>query len=165
MKKVRIGIIGCGNISRYGNGPGYLLCERAQISAVCDAVEGKAKECKKILGARKFYTDYHGLLKDKEVDAVDICLPHHLHAEVAVEAAEHGKHISVQKPMAMTPSECETMIKAARKAGIILMVEECEIFYSARARRTPERASVLETNSALENKFVIGNESLRYIAF
>jgi len=129
VKKVKVGIIGCGNISRYGNAPGYLQCEKAEITAVCDALEERARECMSLWGAKRFYTDYRELIRDEEIDAVDICLPNYLHAQVCIEAAEAGKHVAVQKPMAMNVTECDEMIKAAKNADVKLMVEECEIFY------------------------------------
>ena len=129
MKRVKVGIIGCGNISRYGNAPGYLECEKAEITAVCDSLRERARECMSSWGSERFYTDYRKLLRDDGIDAVDICLPNYLHAKVCIEAAEAGKHIAVQKPMAMNVTECDEMIKAATNAGVKLMVEECEIFY------------------------------------
>lgn len=129
MKKVKIGIIGCGNISRFGNGPSYLQCPDAEITAVCDSLAERVKECMSLWGAKKYYTDYHEVLRDDEINAVDICLPNFLHARATIEAAEAGKHVAVQKPMAMNVKEADAMIKAARNAGVKLMVEECEIFY------------------------------------
>ena len=129
LRKVKIGIIGCGNISRYGNGPGYMECKGAEVTAVCDSIAGRAKECMSLWGARRFYTDYRELLRDDEVEAVDVCLPNHMHARVAVETAEAGKHVAVQKPMALDVKECDAMIRAARNARVKLMAEECEIFY------------------------------------
>lgn len=67
------------------------------------------------------YTDWRDLLADVNVDAVVISLPHHLHAEVAIAAAEAGKHIMIEKPLAPTVSDCRRIILAAEKAGVTLM--------------------------------------------
>ena len=68
--------------------------------------------------------DYREALADPEVEAVDICLPHDLHAEVAIAAAEAGKHVLVEKPLAATLAEVDAMIAAAERCGVILMVAE-----------------------------------------
>ena len=75
-------------------------------------------------GATRVTTDYHMALDDPAVDAVDICLPHNLHAAVAVAAAQAGKHILCEKPMAGTLDEADRMIAAAQAAGVILMIAE-----------------------------------------
>jgi predicted dehydrogenase len=67
---------------------------------------------------------YQAALADPAVDAVDICLPHHLHAPVAVAAARAGKHILCEKPLAASLDEADQMIAAARDAGVTLMVAE-----------------------------------------
>ena len=73
-------------------------------------------------------TDYRQALDDPDVDAVAICLPHHLHAPVAVAAAEAGKHVLCEKPIATTLQEADAMIAAAERAGVVLMIAENEQF-------------------------------------
>jgi predicted dehydrogenase len=128
VKKLQVGIIGTGVISSL-HAEGYLASDKAEIAAVCDVVEEKAKDRMKLWGAKKYYTDYHELLKNDEIDAVEILTPHHLHREMAIAAAEAGKHISIQKPMALNPKECDEMISAAKKAGVVLNVTENFLFY------------------------------------
>jgi predicted dehydrogenase len=74
---------------------------------------------------------YQDLLKNDEIDAVLITLPHYLHTELSVAAAEAGKNILCEKPMAPTLEECDTMIRAARKAGVKLMIAENHRFLPA----------------------------------
>jgi predicted dehydrogenase len=69
-------------------------------------------------------TDYRQALGDPQVDAVDICLPHNLHAPVAVEASQAGKHVLCEKPIAATLAGADQMIEAAERAGVVLMVAE-----------------------------------------
>lgn len=128
MKKLQVGIIGTGVISSL-HAEGYLASNKAEIAAVCDIVEEKAKDRMKLWGAKKYYTDYNELLKDDEIDIVEILTPHHLHKTMAIAAAEAGKHISVQKPMALNVKECDEMISAAKKAGVILNITENFLFY------------------------------------
>jgi predicted dehydrogenase len=85
------------------------------------------------LEVEKTYPDYREALADPAVDAVSICLPHSLHATVAVAAAEAGKHILCEKPMAMTVDEATSMIDAADANDVKLYVAENQS-YTARAR-------------------------------
>jgi predicted dehydrogenase len=73
--------------------------------------------------------DWHQLIADSEVDAIDICLPTDLHAEVAIGALEGGKHVLCEKPMALTDGECQRMIEAARRAGRVLMIGQVLRFW------------------------------------
>ncbi len=76
------------------------------------------------LGAGQATSDYRRALNDRQLDAVSICLPHNLHAEVAVAAAEARKHVLVEKPIAATLEEADRMIEAAEREGVVLMVAE-----------------------------------------
>jgi predicted dehydrogenase len=76
----------------------------------------------------KASSDFRAALADPAVDAVDICLPHDLHAPVAVECAQAGKHILCEKPIADTLEAADQMIAAARQAGVVLMIAENEHF-------------------------------------
>jgi len=147
MNKVRVAIIGCGQMSRFGHAPGYLSYKgKAELVAVCDVVKSVAEEAGRAWGAKKIYTDYRKMLKDDEIDAVDIVLPHYLHAQVTIAAAEAGKHVAVQKPMAMNIKEADEMIKATRKAGVKFMISESEVFYPpyAKARELLEAGEIGE---------------------
>jgi predicted dehydrogenase len=68
------------------------------------------------------YSDLEGLLGDPEIDLVDLCLPPNLHADAAIAALKAGKHVFVEKPMALTAADCDKMVKAAAKAGKQLLV-------------------------------------------
>ncbi|MEA3407352.1 MAG: Gfo/Idh/MocA family oxidoreductase [Chloroflexota bacterium] len=88
------------------------------------------------LAVDKTYIDYRQALADPDIDAVSICLPHNLHAAVAIKAAEAGKHILCEKPMATTVEEATRMIEAADKEGVKLYVAESAVYTSmARALR------------------------------
>jgi predicted dehydrogenase len=68
------------------------------------------------------YSDLEGLLGDASVDVVDLCLPPNLHADAAIAALKAGKHVFVEKPMALTAADCDKMVKAAAKAGKQILV-------------------------------------------
>jgi UDP-N-acetylglucosamine 3-dehydrogenase len=81
------------------------------------------------LGAPKTYDSAEKLLKDPEVDAVDICVPGGYHAAIAISAAENGKHILLEKPMATSVRDCDAIISAARRAGVTLMMAHSLRFF------------------------------------
>ena len=120
MAVLRVGLIGCGGISR-AHAAGYRLNrDVARVVAVCDARRDEAVARAEELGAEAVYDDYRHLLAARggdAVDAVDICLPHHLHAEVAIAATRASKHVLVEKPIANTLAEAQAMVEAAQAAG------------------------------------------------
>ena len=130
MEKLRVGFIGAGRISDL-HAIEYLSNPRAELVAVCDTVSENAEKRAADWGVPKerVFTDYHDLLALKEVDLVEILLPHHLHYQATLDTAAAGKHISLQKPMALTVAEADEMIAAASKAGVIFKVFENFIFY------------------------------------
>lgn len=74
-------------------------------------------------------TDWHELVLEGALDALDICLPTDLHAEVAIAALESGKHVLCEKPMALTADECEQMIRGAERSGRVLMIAQVLRFW------------------------------------
>jgi len=118
VDKVRVAVIGCGGISR-AHFNGHLACDGSEVVYAVDVDEAKAKEKAEVMGC-KWHTDYKAVLD--AVDAVDICTPPHMHAEMAVEAARRGKHVLTEKIMARTLPEARWMIDEAEKADIVFMV-------------------------------------------
>ena len=127
MKKVGIGIIGVGAISWFVV-HGYKKDPRAELY-FSDVRKDIVGERGKNWGAKKVYTDYHELLEDDNVDAVEVLLPPYLHAQVSIDAAKTGKHVSCIKPMARSLKECDQMIDAAKKAGVMLRYAESEYYF------------------------------------
>ena len=128
--KVGIGIIGLGEIS-YGHEAGYFEAQDdCQIVAMCDIDPFLVKDRAAIYAA-KAYTDYHELLADPAVDAVDIILPHHLHTKVSLDCLKAKKHVLIEKPMTLKSEEAWSMIEAARENEVILMVAENTRFVKA----------------------------------
>ena len=79
----------------------------------------------------RWYADWRQLVADPDVDAVDVCLPTHLHKEVALSAFDHGKHVLCEKPMALSFADCEEMLKAAERSGCVFMVAHVLRFVSS----------------------------------
>jgi UDP-N-acetyl-2-amino-2-deoxyglucuronate dehydrogenase len=116
---VRFGVVGCGSIgSRH---LAIVAAEpRAHVTTVCDVDQDALARVSRP-GVRAC-SDFSELLDDSEVDVVTICTPHALHAEMAVDAAEAGKHVLVEKPMALSSRDARRCIEAARANNIILSV-------------------------------------------
>src|SRR5690606_22423535 len=103
---VRIGLIGAGGIAN-AHLKGYAaIPDRVKVTAVADANPEAVAARVEETGATG-YTDFLELVKDPNVDAVDICLPHHLHRDAIVAAAEAGKHILCEKPLCLTEQEAK----------------------------------------------------------
>lgn len=128
MERLGVGIIGTGFISNL-HAQAYLANDKARITAVCDIDIERAKKKAADWGAARYYTDHNELLRDNEVDLVEILTPHFLHKKIAIDAARAGKHISVQKPMAFSPAECSEMISEAERARVKLKAFEHYVFY------------------------------------
>ncbi len=130
MDMLKVGFIGAGRISDL-HALEYMANERSQIVAVCDIDANFARERGLDWGVpeERIFTDYHDLLALSDVDLVEILLPHHLHYQSTLDAAAAGKHISLQKPMALTVGEADEMIAAAKEANVIFKIFENFVFY------------------------------------
>jgi len=130
MDKLRVGFIGTGRISDL-HALAYLDDDRAGIVAVCDNNIELARKRGQAwhVPDERIFGNYHDLLAATDIDLVEILLPHHLHCQAALDAVAAGKHVSVQKPMALTVAQADEMIAAASQAGVILRVYENFIFY------------------------------------
>jgi hypothetical protein len=80
------------------------------------------------------YTDYRRMLEAEDLDAVDICLPHHLHRDAIVAAAQAGKHILCEKPLCLTVDEAADVRAAVRTNGVTLMCAHNQLFLPAVAK-------------------------------
>ena len=129
MKQLSWGLIGCGDIARKRVAPALRDLAECDFAAVSrgrkELAEGFAKE----FGARLCYGAWQELLRDKELDAIYLATPVHLHAEQTIAAAEAGKHVLCEKPMAMDVAECDRMIAACRSNNVKLGVAYYRHFY------------------------------------
>ncbi len=128
MEKLRVGFIGVGGIAGLHH-LGYRDNPRTALYAICDVDEQQLRRRSDEWGIEKTYTDYRQLLADPNVDAVEVLTPHHLHCQLGVAAMEAGKHVSMQKPMAVTAAECDALIEAARRTGRVFRVFENFMYY------------------------------------
>lgn len=121
MTKLRVAVIGCGAIAQRRHIPEYAQNEQVELVAFCDPVVDRAQQMAEQYGGSAF-TDYKQMLEQVKPDAVSVCTPNALHAEMTIAAAEAGAHVLVEKPMATTDEEAQQMIEAAAKAGVYLMI-------------------------------------------
>ena len=129
MKKVGWGLIGCGDISRRRVAPALRDLENCELVAVSRADAARAEAFATEFGARRWHADWRELIADPQVEAVYIATPVRLHAEQAIAAAEAGKHILCEKPMALSVAECARMNAAAETGGVRLGVAYYRRFY------------------------------------
>jgi UDP-N-acetylglucosamine 3-dehydrogenase len=121
MKKMKVGIIGCGSIATHRHIPEYAANQNVQIVGFCDVVEERAKEKVEQYGG-VFYSNYNELLANPEIEAVSVCTPNILHGPISIAALKAGKHVLCEKPMATSREEAWQMIEAARLNGKKLMI-------------------------------------------
>ncbi len=117
---LRFGIIGCGRIA-LKHAEAISSIADAELTAVCDIIPERALEFAQKYGGSSC-TDYHELLEREDIDIVTIATPSGLHAGIGTAAARAGKHVLVEKPMAMTLKTADALIEACRTAGVKLGV-------------------------------------------
>lgn len=120
MEQVRIGLIGCGTIAEKQLA-GLAGVRRARLTATADVNGERAALLASRYGAERWYSDHRHLLEDPEVDAVIVSTPNHLHARQTIDAADAGKHVLVQKPLALTLDDIDAMDHAVKRAGVTAM--------------------------------------------
>lgn len=128
--KLRVAIVGLGQIARLGHIPGYKRAG-AEIVAGCDISEQSAKTACDAFGIPKWYSDWKEMIAKGGFDAVSVCVPSAFHCAVAVESALRGFHVLVEKPMATSLAECDQMIDAAKKGRVLLMISHNQRFMPA----------------------------------
>ena len=131
---MRWGLLGAGDIVRKRVAAALLETPRSELVALSRARADLAEPFAASVGARRWHAQWRDLVADPEVDAVYIATPVHLHAEQTIAAAEAGKHVLCEKPMAMTAADCDAMIAACRAHSVRLGVAYYRRFYPAVVR-------------------------------
>ncbi|MDQ1711187.1 MAG: hypothetical protein QOE45_637 [Frankiaceae bacterium] len=110
---VRVALVGCGAVARRQHLPGYRAGGDADVTVFASRSRESAEAARDEWGSGDVVTGWHDVLDRDDVDAVDVCLPNALHAEVAVAALDAGKHVLVEKPLATTLADADAMLAAA----------------------------------------------------
>lgn len=121
MSKVRIGLIGAGNIANT-HMDAYTRVTDAEVVAICDIDAGKAERLAKKYGVEKFYGSMEEMIANETLDAVDICVWNVNHAKCAIYSMEQGLHVICEKPMAYNAEEAAEMKAVSEKTGKLLMI-------------------------------------------
>ena len=130
MNKLRVGIVGCGRISVM-----HLVSidhlDVTELVACCDIKPDRAESVAKQYGVTA-YTDYDEMFKNENLDAVHICLPHHIHSKVSKAAFEYGINVISEKPMDTTYEKALDAVETAKKKGVLFgIVSQCRYNNSA----------------------------------
>ncbi|BGP29458.1 hypothetical protein JCM10296v2_001197 [Rhodotorula toruloides] len=117
---LRIGIVGCGEVAQTTHLPTLaLLSHLYKVTALCDVSPGLLQHCATKVGIEKTYSDVSHLVKDPEVDVVFVLSADEYHASHAVAAADAGKHVFIEKPMALTREDAQAIIDAQERNNIV----------------------------------------------
>lgn len=122
MSRIKIGIVGAGV---WGETHAYLYDEhpQAELVAICDLNRDRAERLAKKFGVSKAFANHNQMLKEVDMDAVAIVTPDFAHGQVAVDCANAGKHILLEKPLATTREDVEAIVEAVEKNGVRMMVD------------------------------------------
>lgn len=126
LRPVRVGVVGLGRAFTLML-PTFLGDQRVRLVAACDPREGARQQFAKDFDA-KVFADISEMAKEPLIDAIYIASPHQFHAEHTRIAAANGKHVLVEKPMALCLEECDAMIRSCADAGVHLIVGHCHSF-------------------------------------
>ncbi len=124
MKELRVGLVGCGFMGRTHSNAHRRLNNffqpgrRSVLKAICDTNAEKAQAFAETWGYERVETDWRKLMQAPDIDLIDICVPNFAHAEIAIAAAQAGKIIICEKPLARSVAEAEPMVEAVEKAGV-----------------------------------------------
>jgi predicted dehydrogenase len=129
MKVLNWGLIGAGDIAQKRIAPALRDLANCNLVAVSRARAELAEAFAREFSVSRWYADWADLLKDDEIDAVYIATPVFLHAEQTIAAAEAGKHVLCEKPMALNVQECDRMIEACRANNVQLGIAYYRRFY------------------------------------
>lgn len=121
---LKIGLVGLGGIA----GAHLLAYKRlfgVEVVAAADSSAKSARNYEMIKDSNvRLYSSYEDMIEEEELDAVDVCVPSHMHKEISVYALERGLHVLCEKPMAIVASDADEMAKAAKKSGKTLMIAQ-----------------------------------------
>lgn len=156
-RKIRWGVSGWARIAREHVIPAIQRASNSEFVAIASRDESKLAECRGRFKTARTYTSYQELLRDADVDAVYIPLPNSLHREWTIKAAECGKHVLCEKPIALNAAECREMIAACAANGVTLM----EAFMYRYTKRTRKVLEVLDSGMLGEIKFI--NSTFRFL--
>ncbi|GIP33893.1 Gfo/Idh/MocA family protein [Paenibacillus sp. J2TS4] len=155
MRKLRFAIVGAGVIAPF-HAKAIASNPQAELAAIVDVEESKAKKLAEEYSVTDIYTDYEKMLQRDDIDIVSVCVPSGIHAEVTIAAAEAGKHVFCEKPLDITVDKMDRMIRTVRERQVKLgVVYQRRTFPAAIATRKAIQQGRL-------GKLVLGDAYLKY---
>jgi predicted dehydrogenase len=121
-RRLRIGVLGCGQISQAAHFEAVRKSRNATLYAICDLAEDLLAKMAAIHSPQRAFTSYEAMLADPDVDAVIVGTADQYHVGNALQALEAGKHVLVEKPLGVTVEECDTLRAKAGETGLTLQV-------------------------------------------
>ncbi|MHA1985396.1 MAG: Gfo/Idh/MocA family protein [Promethearchaeota archaeon] len=121
---LKIGLIGTGSIAQLHGNAYKKFPEVVKLTAVCDTYEKAVKGFADSFKIRDVYTNHKELLEKADIDAVDICTTHDTHYQITMDTIEAGKHILLEKPMAIKMDHCRELVKKSDRAGLTFMISQ-----------------------------------------
>jgi predicted dehydrogenase len=122
-RKVKVGIVGCGVVASAYYLPYLMDMDSVELVAVCDRFETRTRACARLFGAQQQYLDYHEMIERADIEAVFILTAPGTHVPFALKAAQAGKHILLQKPMATSLADARRIADAVRQARVKALIE------------------------------------------
>ena len=150
MQTIRWGIVGCGNVTEMKSGPGFQKAHNSSLVAVMRRNGALAQDYARRHGVHNWYDNAQALIQDPDVDAVYIATPPSSHKEFTIMAAQAGKPVYVEKPMALNFGECQEMIDACQEAGVSLFVA----YYRRSLARFLKIKELIESGAVGDIRFV-----------
>jgi len=127
--QVRIGLIGAGGIAGAHTAGYRRNPDTVVFAAIADPVRENAENRRGGDDTVVIYDDYRTMIAEAQLDAVDICLPHHLHADAIIAAAEAGLHVLCEKPLCLTVEEATAITEVAARTGVTIMCAHNQLFF------------------------------------
>ncbi|MEK3888662.1 Gfo/Idh/MocA family protein [Bacillus sp. FSL K6-3431] len=152
--KLRLAVVGLGRVSKSHLPAVKALSEKIELTALVSRDEEKSKNEAKKWEKVKVYTSFEEACEDSNIDAFLLLLPHDLHASYTIKALESGKHVLIEKPMAMNEEEACQMVEVAERNNVTLMVGQSRRFFepvmdSIKRIRAKEIGKVININALL----------------
>lgn len=127
-ESLRVALVGCGHVAQQQHIPSLLKIKRAEIVAICDKNEALVKRVSERFHVSRYYTDFSKMLEREPVDMVDICTLPQTHLALSTEVMKAGHHVLIEKPMALSLEDADSMVATAKASQVELCVVHNELF-------------------------------------
>lgn len=149
-KTWKAGVIACGSVIQVAHMPGYMRTPGVKLVAACDPVAERRAEAERICPGLRTYKDHREMLAAEQLDMVSVAPPNRFHAECAIAALEHGAHVLLEKPPALSMKEMAAIKAAKRKSG-----RQVIIGFSHRFMRGNQRIHKMLADGVIGEPFMI----------